>query len=184
VYLGLGGENRTKKKPRKSLSRQYTFYADSSKEVFLEYLSKIAKKLEKDLIQMGNAKAKTISLTTKLNDFKIRNKTITLPYPIFTETDIFSQASNILYSLLPLNLRLIGVRLSNFENIKTSQTGTSISQYFQKLPQEGLESLFKKEENKTPPKRKSQTTSPVSKSKKRKSDPGQTTLDQFFKSSK
>jgi len=196
VNLGLGGENRAKKKPRKSVGRQLTFTAVSSEEKLLEYLKFLAQKIEKDLMNLGITKAKTISLITKSNDFIVKNKTITLSYPISKEHEIFTQASNILQTLLPLNLRLIGIRLTNLEkkfDKKKPTQDSVISKYFHKTDEDIESIFFKKEDPSKPPadkpslpvagkRRSSLQFQPTPKSKKRKSDPGQTTLDRFFNS--
>jgi len=169
------------------VSRQITFSDISTEEVLLDYLRTISKKLEKDLINLGNIKAKTISLTTKSNDFKLKNKAITLLYPISKENEIYTNASNILHTLLPLNLRLIGIRLSHLENIPSQVPSNTISKYFPKMTQSQLESPTSTTTTTSPlndkisPKRKSLSSHRIiPKSKKRKSDPGQTTLDRFF----
>jgi len=96
----------------------------------------------------------------KSADFVVKNRAKTLSHFISTESELYMAASEILLSVLPVNLRLIGIRMSCFDKtqkqVDTSQK--SICNYFSKV--EG-DSLARDSSNDT----KLQTNSP-NKSKK------------------
>jgi len=140
VSLGLG-ESRATKKERKSIGRQRTFAPISEKEKLLEVLKSIAKLVANDMSNAG-MKAKKLTLAMKSADFVVKNRAKTLSHFISSESELYMAASEVLLSVLPVNLRLIGIRMSCFDIIQKQQevdtTQKSIYTYFSKVEGDSL----------------------------------------------
>jgi len=116
MRAALGIAEKRVKTGRKSISREKTFrdfYEDH--ELFL-----MCKEIAADLaaeMESIHFKAKTITLKLKTIDFEVKNKSVNLERYITSPEEIFSHASELLKSELPIDLRTLGIKLSDLESL-------------------------------------------------------------------
>jgi len=135
VSLGIGGENPATKRERKSIGKQRTFQPISDTNLLLQKLQNIAVLVSNEMKSKG-LKSKHITLVTKSANFELKSHAKSLPKYIHDSNEIYTVAKNILLTVLPAQLRLLGIRVSNFN--KTTETidpnQTSLNKYFKVLP--------------------------------------------------
>ncbi|KAG9440513.1 hypothetical protein H6P81_020678 [Aristolochia fimbriata] len=117
VGLGLGKTETPELSMRKSISTERTFPAIEDDTLILQKLEEIAENLSNDMNREGLT-GRTLTLKVKTASFEVRSRAVTLQRYICSKEDILTHASKLLKSELPLSLRLIGLRMSQFGNEK------------------------------------------------------------------
>jgi len=100
---------------RKGISCERTFSATSCEKTLLSKLSDISENLANDMAkELVSLRGKTITLKMKMSTFEVKTKSLTLNRYICSQIEIFKNARHLLMEELPAELRLLGVRISNF----------------------------------------------------------------------
>ncbi|KAK9666526.1 hypothetical protein RND81_14G191000 [Saponaria officinalis] len=121
VGLGLGSTSAPQERLRKSMSNERTFSATKDEAFFYQKLAELAEMLSSDLQKEG-LHGRTLTLKLKTACFEVRTRAVTLQKYISSSEDILLHAKKLLKAELPVSLRLIGLRVSQFseENIGPS----------------------------------------------------------------
>lgn len=93
--------------------------------------SELAKHLSDEMMQKG-LKGKTVTLKLKLTTFELRTRAITLPHYVSSSNEILKPMLKLLSAELPLEVRLMGVRVSNFWEEKREPGQATMMQFIQK----------------------------------------------------
>lgn len=117
VGLGLGGTNTPQARFRKSISNERTFSATEDKPLLYRKLAEIAEMLSADMQKEG-LRGRTLTLKLKTASFEVRTRAVTLQKCISSSEDILKHASVLLKAELPVSLRLIGLRMTQFNEDK------------------------------------------------------------------
>ncbi|XP_041010624.1 DNA polymerase kappa [Juglans microcarpa x Juglans regia] len=117
VGLGLGKTDTPQVKLRKSISNERTFAATGDEALLHQKLCDLADMLSADMQKEGLS-GRTLTLKLKTSSFEVRTRAMTLQQYICSSEDILKYASNLLKAELPVSLRLIGLRLSQFNEDK------------------------------------------------------------------
>ncbi|XP_068656823.1 DNA polymerase kappa isoform X2 [Aristolochia californica] len=120
VGLGLGKTETPELRVRKSISTERTFPATEDEALILQRLVEIAENLSNDMAREGLT-GRTLTLKVKTASFEVRSRAATLQKYICSKEDILTHASKLLKAELPISLRLIGLRMSQFCNGKFGQ---------------------------------------------------------------
>ncbi|KAJ0077814.1 hypothetical protein Patl1_37413 [Pistacia atlantica] len=99
------------------MSNERTFSATEDKAFLYRTLAKIAEMLSADMEKEG-LRGRTLTLKLKTASFEVRTRAVTLQKHIYSSEDIFKHASVLLKAELPVTLRLIGLRMSQFNEEK------------------------------------------------------------------
>ncbi|KAG6421919.1 hypothetical protein SASPL_118479 [Salvia splendens] len=138
VSLGIGRTDTPQASQRKSMSTERTFsptgdeasifqklveidllFAGQSSITFSSEQGKIlsavdlSENLSSDLKKEG-IRGRTLTLKLKTSSFEVRTRAVTLPYNTCSSEEILKQAKKLLKAELPVSLRLMGLRMSNF----------------------------------------------------------------------
>lgn len=97
---------------RKSISRENTFRDFYSEEEILQKCQEVSADLAEEL-ESHKLQAKTITLKLKTIDFEVKNKTENLTRYIYSQEDIFFCASEMLKAEMPIELRTLGVKITD-----------------------------------------------------------------------
>ncbi|KAI8050890.1 hypothetical protein BDF22DRAFT_693866 [Syncephalis plumigaleata] len=124
--LGLGKTDLSVQYDRKSISVERTFRNMSDAQQQLEMLKKIADKLASNL-DRKQIKGSTITLKLKRSDFTILSRSRSLAQCIFTEEDLYTQGKQLLEQEQPIDIRLMGLRISALQDMRTKQINKSIT---------------------------------------------------------
>ncbi|KAL1192585.1 DNA polymerase kappa [Cardamine amara subsp. amara] len=120
VGLGLGRTDTPQVRSRKSISSERTFAATGDERLLYSKLADIAEMLSDDMKKEGLT-AKTLTLKLKTASFEIRSRAVSLQRYTFSSDDILKHATKLLKAELPVSIRLIGLRMSQFnEEIRNS----------------------------------------------------------------
>ncbi|KAI3809897.1 hypothetical protein L1987_19500 [Smallanthus sonchifolius] len=117
VGLGLGGTDAPQVRSRKSMSSERTFSATKDETFFHQKLVELAEMLSADMEKAG-LHGRTLTLKLKTASFEVKTRALTLQSYIQSSKDILKHASKLLKSELPVSLRLIGLRMSHFNEDK------------------------------------------------------------------
>ncbi|XP_024968527.1 DNA polymerase kappa isoform X3 [Cynara cardunculus var. scolymus] len=117
VGLGLGGTDAPQVRSRKSMSNERTFSATKDEAFFYQKLEMLSADMEK-----GGLCGRTLTLKLKTASFEVRTRAVTLQSYIWSSKDILKHASKLLKPELPVSLRLIGLRMSHFNEDKGGGT--------------------------------------------------------------
>ncbi|VFQ94246.1 unnamed protein product [Cuscuta campestris] len=98
---------------RKSISNERTFSATGNESFLYKKLVDLAEMLSAEMEEEGLS-GRTLTLKLKTASFEIRTRAVTLPKHIASKEEIFKHASKLLKAELPVSLRLIGLRVSQF----------------------------------------------------------------------
>lgn len=114
--LGIGSTVVGERSRRKGISSERTFATIRSEREISDWLHKVVTNL---VHHMSKEKLRGRSITVKLktSDFRLRSRSKTLERYIHEHKDIEKEAWGIIKLELPLELRLLGVRMSNFEGV-------------------------------------------------------------------
>ncbi|KAI7896710.1 uncharacterized protein EV154DRAFT_434804 [Mucor mucedo] len=130
-YLGLGSTSFSAEVERKSMSVERTFAAMSNPDELFQKLHELCQHLEQDLEKKG-LMGKNISIKIKFVTYEVRIRSKSLPSSIWTAKDIERIAKPLLIKELPMNIRLMGIRISSMKQRGTEDE--SVRKYFTKLP--------------------------------------------------
>eukprot|EP00236_Picocystis_salinarum_P004831 CAMPEP_0113932516 /NCGR_PEP_ID=MMETSP1159-20121227/7156_1 /TAXON_ID=88271 /ORGANISM="Picocystis salinarum" /LENGTH=552 /DNA_ID=CAMNT_0000933633 /DNA_START=100 /DNA_END=1758 /DNA_ORIENTATION=- /assembly_acc=CAM_ASM_000767 len=134
VSLGIGATEHEEleegKVGRRGMSCERTFKETADKQFLVEKCKQMVHHLVEDLSKEG-LKGKTITLKMKTAGFEIKSRSVTLAHFTCSETEIIDEALKLLNQELPVRLRLLGVRMSNFEEkIMLPKGQTSLDKLF------------------------------------------------------
>ncbi|KAG7600021.1 DNA polymerase Y-family little finger domain [Arabidopsis suecica] len=113
VGLGLGGTNTPQVRSRKSISSERTFAATGDERLLYSKLAEIAEMLSHDMKKEGLT-ARTLTLKLKTASFEIRSRAVSMQRYTCSSDDILKHATKLLKAELPVSVRLIGLRMSQF----------------------------------------------------------------------
>ncbi|KAI3753030.1 hypothetical protein L2E82_25074 [Cichorium intybus] len=119
VGLGLGGTDPPSVRSRKSISNERTFSATKNEAFFNQKLVELADMLSADMEKEG-LHGRTLTLKLKTASFEVRTRALSLQSYICSSKDILKHASKLLKAELPVSLRLIGLRMSHFNEEKSA----------------------------------------------------------------
>ncbi|CAM9181231.1 unnamed protein product, partial [Phaeothamnion confervicola] len=100
---------------RKGISKERTFAELSRPEDLYDKCREICKGLAAEMAEEGLA-GRCVTLKLKETSFAVRSRAHTTNAYLSTEEELFRAASGLLKDALPLRLRLMGVRVSQFRN--------------------------------------------------------------------
>ncbi|KAJ1690189.1 hypothetical protein LUZ63_014344 [Rhynchospora breviuscula] len=115
VGLGLGGTHTPENRMRKSISTERTFTATSDPTLLFQKLADIAETLSSDM-QKENLWGRNLTLKLKTSSFEVKTRAVSLQKYISSKEEILTNATNLLKAELPVSLRLIGLRMSQFRD--------------------------------------------------------------------
>ncbi|RHN53241.1 putative DNA-directed DNA polymerase [Medicago truncatula] len=121
VGLGLGKTDSPQVRFRKSISNERTFSASEDEALLHKKLAELAEMLSTDMQKEG-LHGRTLTLKLKTASFEVRNRAVTLQNYINSSDDILKHASKLLKAELPVSVRLIGLRVSQFSGQKCGAT--------------------------------------------------------------
>ncbi|CAG7868119.1 unnamed protein product [Brassica rapa] len=113
VGLGLGKTDTPEVRSRKSISSERTFAATGDERLLYSKLAEIAEMLSDDMKKEG-LMARTLTLKLKTATFEIRSRAVSLQRYTCSSEDILKHATKLLKAELPVSIRLIGLRMSQF----------------------------------------------------------------------
>ena len=119
---------------RKGISTERTFRTLSSQADLEAKCGELAVHLAEDMAEEG-LRWKTLTLKLKLTTFELRTRAVTLDRYISSSDDILTAALKLLRAELPVEIRLMGLRMSQFYEEARREPG-----------QPSLEDLFKRKE--------------------------------------
>ncbi|KAI4298561.1 hypothetical protein L6164_032107 [Bauhinia variegata] len=114
---GLGKTDHPQARLRKSISNERTFSATEDEAHLYKILADLAEMLSADMQKEGLC-GRTLTLKLKTASFEVRTRAMTLQKYISSSEDILKHASKLLKAELPISLRLIGLRVSQFNEDK------------------------------------------------------------------
>ncbi|KAF5759118.1 putative DNA-directed DNA polymerase [Helianthus annuus] len=117
VGLGLGGTDAPQVRSRKSMSNERTFSATKDETFFHQKLVELSEMLSADMEKEG-LHGRTLTLKLKTASFEVKTRALTLQSSLRSSKDILKHASKLLKAELPVSLRLIGLRMSHFNEDK------------------------------------------------------------------
>ncbi|KAK9286662.1 hypothetical protein L1049_015062 [Liquidambar formosana] len=117
VGLGIGKTDTPQFTLRKSISNERTFSATQDEALLYQKLVDLAEMLSTDMQKEG-LRGRTLTLKLKTASFEVRTRAVTLQKYICSSEDILNHASKLLKAELPISLRLIGLRVSHFNEDK------------------------------------------------------------------
>ncbi|TKY71239.1 DNA polymerase kappa [Spatholobus suberectus] len=121
VGLGLGQTDSPQVRYRKSISNERTFSATEDEVLLHKRLVELAEMLSADMQKEGLC-GRTLTLKLKTASFEVRTRAVTLQKYISSSEDILKHARKLLKAELPISVRLIGLRVSQFIGDKCSAT--------------------------------------------------------------
>ncbi|KAK4401756.1 DNA polymerase kappa [Sesamum angolense] len=128
VGLGLGRTDTPQVTQRKSMSSERTFSPTEDEALLFQKLGAgavwknlfavdLSENLASDLKKEGLC-GRTLTLKLKTSCFEVRTRAVTLPDNICSSEDIVKHATKLLKAELPASLRLMGLRMSHFNEGK------------------------------------------------------------------
>ena len=120
VSLGLGNTSIATDSKRKSIGTETTFSEISKPDELLDMCDKLCQSLAEDM-KSQKLKGKTVTIKLKTVKFEVKSRSLSALNPVSTYEEIFLAAKELLKNEIsacfpdPLRLRLMGVRLSNFQ---------------------------------------------------------------------
>ncbi|KAK2974476.1 hypothetical protein RJ640_018641 [Escallonia rubra] len=117
VGLGLGRTDTPQVQLRKSISNERTFSATENEAFLYQKLVELADMLSADM-EKESLYGRTLTLKLKTASFEVRTRALTLHNYTCSSEDILKHASKLLKAELPVSLRLIGLRMSQFSEDK------------------------------------------------------------------
>ncbi|KAL8541590.1 hypothetical protein ACS0TY_002742 [Phlomoides rotata] len=113
VGLGLGGTDKPPATQRKSMSTERTFSPTEDEVLIHQKLVDLSQNLSSDMKKEG-LRGRTLTLKLKTSCFEVRTRAVTLAHYICSSEDILKHATKLLKAELPVSLRLMGLRMSYF----------------------------------------------------------------------
>ncbi|KAG1140437.1 hypothetical protein G6F37_008026 [Rhizopus arrhizus] len=125
---GVGTTMFNTESERKSVGVERTFTSLSDPAKLYEKLHELCEALEKDAEKAG-VMGRNIGIKIKFVSFEVRIRSRTLPSYVSSAKDIEKVAKQLLANEMPMDLRLMGVRLANLK-----PRGSNDESYFTKAP--------------------------------------------------
>lgn len=113
-YLGLGSTSFSTDVERKSVGVERTFSAMSDPSQLFDKIKELAVLLEADLEKAG-LMGRNIGIKLKSVTYEMRIRSKTLPSYVWMAKDIERIAKDLLLKELPINIRLMGLRVSTMK---------------------------------------------------------------------
>ncbi|KAI9251563.1 hypothetical protein BY458DRAFT_482279 [Sporodiniella umbellata] len=130
-HLGLGTTIFDTETERKSIGVERTFSSMSNPDRLYEKLHELCKALEADA-EKACIMGRNVSIKIKFTSFEVRIRSKTMPNYIWSAKHIETVAKQLLSKEMPMDLRLMGVRLSNLK--ARGSNDESVLKYFTKAP--------------------------------------------------
>ncbi|KAI8645557.1 hypothetical protein BD408DRAFT_382046 [Parasitella parasitica] len=130
-YLGTGSTTFNTDVDRKSMSTERTFSAMSDPAELFEKIKELSAMLEQDLEAAGYM-GRNVGIKLKSVNYDIRIRSKTFPSYIWKAKDIERIAKELLVKELPINIRLMGIRISIIK--PRGSEDESVLKYFIKAP--------------------------------------------------
>lgn len=130
-HMGLGTTLFDTESERKSVGVERTFPPMSNPEQLYQKLHELCEALEADAEKAG-VMGRNIGIKIKFVSFEVRIRSKTLPSYIWLVKDIEKIAKQLLAKEMPMNLRLMGVRLATLK--PRGSNDESVLKYFTKAP--------------------------------------------------
>ena len=89
-----------------------------------------------------NLKGKTLTLKLKTTAFEVRTRAHSLPQHISTASEIEAAALRLLKAELPIEIRLMGIRMSHFLEVRKEAGQQSIAAFVRHSVQDGAGEIF------------------------------------------
>ena len=126
VALGLGSTQHPESKDahcegRKSVSHEQTFTALEKTDDLQEKIDELANLVSQDLLEAGMC-GKCVTLKLKQTDFRVRQRSTTLPTGINSAEVISSAAKKLLSHEIPIKARLVGIKVSTLQDATSTTT--------------------------------------------------------------
>lgn len=118
ISLGISSFEMSADEPRKSESREETFSATNDQAFLLKTLRELCECLCSRLVRHNNLKGKTITLKIKKDTFEVNVRSKTIGSFVNDADTVYEVGKKLLLNEMSnqdLKLRLIGIRLSNFQ---------------------------------------------------------------------
>ncbi|KAM5549562.1 hypothetical protein ABKV19_000805 [Rosa sericea] len=131
VGLAIGRTDTPEVRLRKSISNERTFSATGDEAFLYRKLAEIAEMLSTDLQKEGLF-GRTLTLKLKTASFEVRTRAVTSKKYVCSTEEILKHASKLLKAELPVSIRLIGLRVSHFDEEKgapSDPTQKSLTDY-------------------------------------------------------
>ncbi|ORE10606.1 IMS-domain-containing protein [Rhizopus microsporus var. microsporus] len=129
--LGLGTTIFDTESERKSVGVERTFSPISDPNQLYQKLHELCQALERDVEKAG-VMGRNVGIKLKFASFEMRIRSKTLPTYTWSAKDIEKIAKKLLAKEMPMNLRLMGVRLANLK--PRGSEDESVLKYFSKAP--------------------------------------------------
>ncbi|KAI9481199.1 MAG: hypothetical protein EXX96DRAFT_618150 [Benjaminiella poitrasii] len=129
-YLGIGSTLVSADVERKSMSVERTFSAMSHPTELLNKVKELSHLLEKDLEKAGYM-GRNVGIKLKSVTYEVRIRSKTFPSYIWKAKDIERIAKDLLMKELPINIRLMGIRISTIK--PRGNEDESVMKYFSKM---------------------------------------------------
>lgn len=113
-YLGIGATFFNSDADRKSMSVERTFSAMSNPTELFQKVKELSELLEKDL-EKGGYMGRNVGIKLKSVTYEVRIRSKTFPSYIWKAKDIERIAKGLLLKELPVNIRLMGIRMSTMK---------------------------------------------------------------------
>ncbi|KAK9834297.1 hypothetical protein WJX81_004273 [Elliptochloris bilobata] len=107
---------------RKGISMERTFRPVSDRAELEAKCGELAEALAEDMAR-ESLRGRTITLKLKTSNFEVRTRAVTLGHYISAGADICAEALRLLRMELPLELRLMGIRMSSFFQVTSPPPG-------------------------------------------------------------
>ncbi|EIN11671.1 IMS-domain-containing protein [Punctularia strigosozonata HHB-11173 SS5] len=124
TYLGIASNvvQPGSREERKSIGAERTFNPISNREKLLQKLDEVAHELEEDMTR-GGWVGKTITLKYKLSSYQVFTRAKSFDRWISKKDDLFSARKELLLNDWPLELRLIGLRVTKLKDLRAEEQG-------------------------------------------------------------
>ncbi|KIJ49550.1 hypothetical protein M422DRAFT_27916 [Sphaerobolus stellatus SS14] len=131
TYLGIASNvvQAGQRHERKSIGSERTFKPISDSKEILRKLLECAEELEADMAETGWA-GSTITLKYKLDTYQVFTRAKSSSKLITSKEDLFAIGKGLLTPELPLNIRLIGLRVTKLKDLRAADA-KGLKRYFE-----------------------------------------------------
>eukprot|EP00884_Botryococcus_braunii_P018752 jgi/Botrbrau1/5560/Bobra.0023s0043.1 len=124
---------------RKGISHERTFAAISAKADLEAKCEELAGHLVRDMEKEG-LKGKTLTLKLKETSFAVRTRCVTLQQHTASLPVVLQAALKLLHAEMPIQIRLMGLRMANFLEVKPQANQKTLSVFVQRRPRSASDS--------------------------------------------
>ncbi|KAL4078385.1 hypothetical protein V8B97DRAFT_1937068 [Scleroderma yunnanense] len=131
TYLGIASNvvQPCQRKDRKSMGAERTFRPLNDKLMILSKLEDVAAELAHDMAE-GGWTGKTVTLKYKLDTYQVFTRAKSFDHWISQKDDLFATGKELLLPELPLTIRLIGLRMTKLNDLRTIEPMGGIKRFF------------------------------------------------------